>query len=278
MKTHARTAALSLGAACACTLALAPSARAWAAPLDEGALGSSLHLDAAPSISSSADGVAAFADIMARLFLFGLFLNEADQAPRRGFDDAPAAVASRPEDAHAQYEDWERPRRRVQRDAREGFLFSFGLGGGSMHVSPEGRAGSFQGNLRFGYGFSDRFQLFFDLTGAGVVFNRDQSAASWLFTMRGQTVLIGDRKGNGLNLNLGLGLGGTTKSSFGIDTDYPAGFAVAGGLSFDIRLTPHFALEPEIFYWWHSIPNSYGRDHDISTAVGMQLNFQWYGP
>ena len=111
-----------------------------------------------------------------------------------------------------------------------------------------------------------------------VLTGSDQSAASWLTTIRGQTVLIGDRRGNGLNLNFGLGLGGSTKTYSGVDYENRAGFALAGGLSYDARLTRTFSLSPEFFVWWHAIPNDRGRAPDLASAFGVQLNFLWYGP
>jgi hypothetical protein len=217
----------------------------------------------APIQTSAGDTIAAFVDVLAHLVFLGAIVESSEQ---------PAHDRYRDDD------DWGPRYGRRHRDAREGFLFSFGLGGGSMLVSPMGRAGSLQGNLRLGYGFSDRFQFFFDLTGAGVDYGQGNSSASWIGTMRGQTVLIGDRRGNGLNLNFGIGLGGNTKSYNGYDVDYRAGFALAGGLSFDARLSRSFALEPEFFVWWHAVPNDNNRPSDLASAFGLQLNFLWYGP
>ena len=240
---------------------------------------------AAPVIQTSAgDTIAALADFMAHLFIVGLFINEAENnGPRREYDEGepPAALAAQRQDGYGEGDDWDRPRsssRRRLRDAREGFLFSFGLGGGSQLVSPLGRAGALQGNLRLGYGFSDRFQAFMDITGAGGSYAGGTSAASWLFTLRGQTVLIGDRRGNGLNLNLGIGLGGVSTSFDGYQTESPAGLALAGGLSYDFRVSRHFAISPELFAWWHAVPNDRGRERDVASAYGLQLNFLWYGP
>jgi len=230
--------------------------------------------------ASSGEAIAVIADVMARLFIVGLFINDAEEQSRRPVaEPTSAALAAREDDG--QYDDWDRPRRgnRRTRDARTGVLFSFGIGGGSMLVSPEGRSGALQGNLRLGYGFSDRFQMFMDLTGAGSSYYDGSSAQSWLFTLRGQTVLIGDRKGNGLNLNLGIGLGGLTRSIDGYDSSSSqAGLALAGGISWDFRITRSFALSPEFFVWWHAVPNGRYRDADVASAYGVQLNFLWYGP
>ena len=264
MRSPTRTAGLALSAAAAFALVAAPASRAYAAPALE---------------ASTGEVVASFADLMARLFVLGVMLDSTDNARPPPADESKAAMQ---QEGYAQRDGWDSPRRRRTRDSREGFLFSFGLGGGSMLVSPLGRAGAFQGNLRLGYGFSDRFQMFIDLTGAGVNYgaanNGPDSATSWVATIRGQTVLIGDRRGNGLNLNAGIGLGGVTKTYSGVDVTDRTGLALAGGISYDARLTRTFSLSPEFFVWWHAIPNDRGRPNDVASALGMQLNFLWYGP
>jgi hypothetical protein len=168
-------------------------------------------------------------------------------------------------------------RRQVQ--ARQGLLLSFGLGGGSMYLSPVGqdRTGAFDLDFRIGYGFSDRFQMFIDV---GVDAGRHTSGVdltSWTATLRGQTVLVGDRAGNGLNLNLGVGLGGVTyNSGYYNEASSPSGLAVAGGLSYDARVSPWFALSPELFMTWHEIPNGPGIPQDVASIYGFRLNFLWY--
>jgi hypothetical protein len=170
---------------------------------------------------------------------------------------------------------------RRQKDAREGLLLSFGLGGGSAYLSNEGygqgRTGAFDMDFRLGYGFSDRFQLFMDFTVDSGRYPQSADFASWTFTIRGQTVLVGDRAGNGLNLNAGVGVGGVDYGSgyyYGYSTS--SGLALAGGLSYDARLTPWFSLSPELFVHWHEIPNAPGRPNDVSSVLGARLNFLWY--
>src|SRR5260370_26881194 len=129
-----------------------------------------------------------------------------------------------------------------------------------MFVAGDGRAGAYDVDFRLGYGFSDRFQLFGDVSLDAANYVNGQNVASWTVTMRGQTVLVGDRDGNGLNLNLGVGLGGVTHS---YDNSYssvssPSGLALAGGLSYDARLGHFFALSPEIFTTLLSSPDSLG--------------------
>jgi hypothetical protein len=169
------------------------------------------------------------------------------------------------------------PRR--ERQAREGLLLSFGLGGGSAYLSNQaaGRTGAFDLDFRLGYGFSDRFQLFMDFAVDAGRYPQSTDFASWTFTLRGQTVLIGDRAGNGLNLNAGVGVGGVDYND-GYYTGYSSatGLALAGGLSYDARVLPWFAISPEFFVNWHQIPNGPGYEHDVASAYGLRLNFLWY--
>jgi hypothetical protein len=169
---------------------------------------------------------------------------------------------------------------RRKHDAREGFLFSFGVGGGQMRYSGQGKTGSVDLGLRMGYGFSDRFQLFGDLTADVGQFQSRQDATSWILSLRGQTVLIGDRDGNGLNLNLGVGIGGLSinyHDEFAQST-YPAGIALVSGLSYDARVGQQFALSPELYVNWHLVPNDPGFASDNLYTVGLRLNFLWYAP
>ena len=193
-----------------------------------------------------------------------------------------SAFQERPQPSFAQRtiddEPWGRRYRR-EIEARQGLLISFGLGGGSLYASPLGRdrTGAFDLDFRLGYGFSDRFQLFMDL---GVDAGRHSSGvdvSSWTATLRGQTVLVGDRAGNGLNLNAGVGLGGATYNSGYInETSSASGLALAGGLSYDARLSPWFALSPEFFLTWHQLPNPRPFPNDVASVYGLRLNFLWY--
>src|ERR1041384_2175533 len=163
--------------------------------------------------------------------------------------------------------------------ARQGLLFSFGLGGGSLYLSNEGRdrIGAFDFNVRLGYGFSDRFQMFMDLSADGGTTYNGDDVGSWAWTIRGQTVLIGDRAGNGLNVNFGAGFGGPTYNAntyYGKST--PTGLALAGGVSYDARLSPWFSFSPEFFVTWHQVPNGPGYADDVSSIYGVRLNFLWY--
>jgi hypothetical protein len=166
-----------------------------------------------------------------------------------------------------------------QRQARQGPLVSFGLGGGSLYLSSEGpaRFGAADVDFRLGYGFSDRFQMFMDFNAdAGSTFE-GAGVGSWTWTVRGQTLLAGDRAGNGLNVNFGAGFGGLiSDGGRGDRSAGPTGFALAGGLSYEARITPWFAVSPEFFVTWHQVPNLPGIADDVSSIYGIRLNLVWY--
>lgn len=205
-------------------------------------------------------------------------------------DDSPALESAVPrlslasEPTFAQYGgDDEGPSRyrrgRRYPQARQGLLISFGLGGGSLYVSNQGRerTGAFDFDFRLGYGFSDRWQMFMDFSADAGTHPNGTDLMSWTFTIRGQTVLIGDRAGNGLNANFGVGLGGVTYNGGYLNqSSSPTGLALGGGISYDARLTPWFSFSPEFFVNWHQVPNSPGYAADVSSIYGLRINFLWY--
>jgi len=168
---------------------------------------------------------------------------------------------------------------RYRPEARQGLLLSFGLGGGSLYLSNLGptRLGVADVDFRIGYGFSDRFQMFMDFNADGGNTYQGERVGSWTWTLRGQTLLVGDRAGNGLNVNFGAGFGGLTYDG-GYDSGAasPIGFALAGGLSYDARLAPNLSLSPEFFVTWHQVPNAPGIPDDVSSMYGVRLSLLWY--
>jgi len=238
--------------------------------------------------SGGGDAGLVFIDLFFNVLTLGLEVAALDQAvpPPQVSNAPPPPEGNQQRRADVLEQDepppyWRAPRRRFQ--SREGLLLSVGLGGGSMYVSSESplRTGAFDLDFRLGYGFSDRFQFFMDL-GVDTASYRyagypSDDVVSWSFTFRGQTVLIGDRAGNGLNVNFGLGIGGITRNSGTIDQQSSStGLAVAGGLSYDARLTPLFAISPELFVTWHAIPNGQGIPQDVASVYGLRVNFLWY--
>lgn len=166
-----------------------------------------------------------------------------------------------------------------QPQARQGPLVSFGLGGGSLYLSSESpvRMGAADVDFRLGYGFSDRFQVFMDFNADAGSTYQGANVGSWTWTVRGQTLLAGDRAGNGLNVNFGAGFGGLISDGNRADRSAgPTGFALAGGVSYDARITPWFAISPEFFVTWHQVPNLPGIPDDVASIYGLRLNLLWY--
>ena len=175
-------------------------------------------------------------------------------------------------------------------EARQGLLFSLGVGGGSQFASTPGfgRTASTDLDLRLGYGFSDRLQMFVDFNGQSARYAYGLHTSMSTVTLRAQTVLLGDRHGNGLTLNGGVGLGSFNPDvggDWGNDypptrggrfyNDRPLGLVVAGGLSYDARLGRYLSLSPEIFATWMAVPND-DRRQDIATQMGLRLKLLWY--
>jgi len=227
-----------------------------------------------------------WADLFLNLLTLGVYaatVNEHLEARHEAVEDTWGRTLERsPENGSTR--PWEQQRRYspVRRDAREGFLFSFGLGGGAVRFSDPNylRGSALNFGLRMGYGFSDRFQLFGDFSADTAFYPQSRELTNWLVTLRGQTVLIGDTVGNGLNLNLGFGLGGVTinNNGFGPDVSLGAAPAVVAGLSYDARVGRHFAVSPEVYFSYHQVPNGPGFADDQLWAAGLRLNFVWYSP
>ena len=222
-------------------------------------------------------------DLFVNLFTLGIFaatVNDHLEAHHEMVEDSWGRALERPGDGTKLEQ-----RRYAQiprRDAREGFLFSFGLGGGSVRFSNPDylRGGALNFGLRMGYGFSDRFQLFGDFSADAAFYPQSRELTNWLVTLRGQTVLVGDTLGNGLNLNLGFGLGGVTlnNNGFGPDVSLGASPALVAGLSYDARVGRRFALSPELYFSYHKVPNGPGFADDQLWSAGLRLNFLWYSP
>jgi hypothetical protein len=224
-----------------------------------------------------------WADLFLNLLTLGVYaaaVNEHIEARHEAVEDSwDRALERNGENGSAR--PWEQRRLPVRRDAREGFLFSFGVGGGAVRFSDPSflRGSALNFGLRMGYGFSDRFQLFGDFSADAAFYSRGRELTNWLVTLRGQTVLIGDTLGNGLNLNLGFGLGGITiNNGGGPDISSAAAPALVAGLSYDARVGRHFAVSPEVYFSYHQVPNGPGFPDDQLWAAGLRLNFLWYSP
>jgi len=230
-------------------------------------------------------------DIFLNLLALGIYataLNDQVEAHHEMFDDSWVHAVERKRDGgdasggRLEQRGYGPYGGRIRHDAREGFLFSFGIGGGAVRYSDPQyrRGGALNFGLRMGYGFSDRFQLFGDFSADAAFYPQSREVTNWLLTLRGQTVLISDTLGNGLNLNLGFGLGGITINNVAGYADYSSGAApaVVAGLSYDARIARRFALSPELYVSWHPVPNGAGFPDDNFWSTGLRLNFLWYSP
>jgi len=56
----------------------------------------------------------------------------------------------------------------------------------------------------------------------------------------------------------------------------PTGFALAGGISYDARITRFCSFSPEFFYTWHQVPNATAYADDVSSVYGLRLSLTWY--
>lgn len=263
--------------------ASAPSVNSSAAtPATSGSAHSVVHGGFVVSTSSGSP----VADVFLNLLTLGIYataVNDHVEAHREMLEDSWVhAVERKRDDGDGLQQRGYNPYSRVHRDAREGFLFSFGIGGGAVRYSDPQylRGGALNFGLRMGYGFSDRFQLFGDFSADEAFYPQSRNVTNWLLTLRGQTVLIGDTLGNGLNLNLGFGLGGITINNVAGYADASSGAApaVVAGLSYDARVGRHFALSPEFYVSWHPVPNGVGLPDDNFWSTGLRLNFLWYSP
>lgn len=228
----------------------------------------------------------AVGDLFLNLLTLGIYAtavnNEIEAHHEMLQDSWERAVERKPQRSGEGNEQRYGPYARPRHDAREGFLFSFGLGGGAIRYSNPAfyGAGALNFGLRMGYGFSDRFQLFGDFSADAGFYPNSREVTNWLVTLRGQTVLVGDTLGNGLNLNLGFGLGGVTinNNGFGPDVSSGAAPALVAGISYDARVGRRFALSPELYLSWHQVPNGPGFADDNIWSTGVRLNFLWYSP
>jgi hypothetical protein len=92
-------------------------------------------------------------------------------------------------------------------------------------------------------------------------------------TLRGQTLLVGDLAGNGLNLNLGFGFGRFYSTLGPYNSD--VGPTVVAGLSYDVRIARQFALSPELGVSYHHAPRPlWGAER--AWSAGLRLNFVFY--
>lgn len=155
---------------------------------------------------------------------------------------------------------------------RQGWLVGFGIGGGSAGVDVPGvdsdREGGFGGSLRAGYAFNQRISL--ELGGSA--WTREENGVTVAFAATGPTLNYYPGE-QGLVLRAGVG-SGTGKASVQqgnvtVSTTED-GLGVFGGVGYEFRVTPRFALGPQINVGWMDL------DSFNANWVNVELGFHWY--
>ena len=150
----------------------------------------------------------------------------------------------------------------------EGLYAALG-GGGGLVFAPGDNAFGYDGEVRVGYSFGPKLQIY--LSGAmdvasfsGDSIHTEQISAflQYHLLVRGPVMVYG-RAGFGVGLSTDVVPGRTA-----------AGFAQAGGIGVEIRVAPNLFVAPEIFYR-HAYLSAGGADTRIQT-VGLQFSVVYY--
>jgi outer membrane protein with beta-barrel domain len=160
----------------------------------------------------------------------------------------------------------------AQPQTRQGWLIGLGLGGGSAGISADGnssdREGGVAASLRAGYAFNPRVSL---ELGASA-WTKEENNATLTFSATGP-VLNYYPGAEGLVLRAGVGVGTGEASLQSGNTTITAsetGLGVMGGMGYEFRVTPRFALGPQIYAGWIDL------DSFNANWVNFELGFHWY--
>lgn len=155
---------------------------------------------------------------------------------------------------------------------RQGWLVGFGVGvGGSETRSGAGtsdRSGGFAGSVRAGYAFSPKISLELD----GSLWSWEEDGATVAFTVSG----VGFNfypGGQGLVLRAGVGSGtgrAAVRTGNTTVTRTEEGVGVLGGVAYEFRVTPRFALGPQVHIGWIDV------DTFKADWVNVEVGLQWY--
>ncbi|NIO00859.1 MAG: autotransporter domain-containing protein [Candidatus Latescibacteria bacterium] len=168
---------------------------------------------------------------------------------------------------------------------RTGFFIGFGGGGGSATFQDAGsRTGGAVGNFRIGYAVAPNLTIGLESSAwlkreeYGVV-GLGSATATWVFSVAtfGATFFPGN---NGPYIKAGVGFGTasveTEATIFGLGTGSlkidDSGFGILGAVGYEARLTPKFALGPEIEFAYMNV----GGDLQSANYVSGSLMFSWY--
>ena len=162
--------------------------------------------------------------------------------------------------------------------ARRGTVLSVGPGAGGSTVefsTPGGRVqrdvdGGVAAEARLGYAFSDYFAL--SLTAAGYGWENGGRTRRAGVGLLAATWYPG---GGGFFLRAGVGSGRVTVREEGVDWNDREGEAVGGGLGYEWRVGPRFALGLAVDGYTVTLDDASGGDTTFShAALSLQLN--WY--
>lgn len=165
--------------------------------------------------------------------------------------------------------------------SRKGFFMGLGLGGGIasvdlVDVSDEDTEGGGVVFLRLGGAIRD--DLILGLETSGWVKEETVNGVSSDWTLGHVSAALTWFPGNmGVYLRGGVGLAFSSIESRGAGirvTNEEQGFAVIGALGYEWRVTPSFALGPQIEYDYLHIDGDYVNRGGY-TSLSLQLNWYW---
>ena len=168
---------------------------------------------------------------------------------------------------------------------RNGFLVGFGVGGGSAGVDipqvsdfgfTDGRNGGVSGNFRIGYAF--RPDLAVHLETSSWLKEEDDITLTLSVVSAAVTFYP---KSSGFFVRGGVGFG---TSWFGFAdsllvlgdvtvTKNETGFGLLGAAGYELRLTPMFAMGPQVEYAYLFVEGDFV---DAANVVSGSLQFTWY--
>jgi outer membrane protein with beta-barrel domain len=156
--------------------------------------------------------------------------------------------------------------------ARGGWLVGLGIGGASAGVSIPGVSADRElgggGSLRVGYAFSPRLSLELD----GTAWTKEQGGQTITFSAGGPTLNFYPGE-TGLVMRAGVGVGtGEASQQFGsvTVTGSESGLGLLGGIGYEFRVTPRFALGPGVNVGWINL------DSFDANWVTFELGATWY--
>jgi hypothetical protein len=152
---------------------------------------------------------------------------------------------------------------------RQGWLVGVGLGGGTAGVSDgTDREAGFAASLRAGYAFNNQLSL--EL--GGTSWTKQENGTTVTFSAGGPMLSYYPGE-QGLVLRLGVGGGSGDVSLESGNTTVTAsesGLGAFGGVGYEFRVTPRFAVGPQIHGGWLSL------DEFNADWINFEIGLHWY--